>query len=649
MELKYQTLFSSMRIGHVTFKNRILSAPISLQELSPDCFLSQENIAFFELRAKGGAANVTIGGAVPSSSGSGHTKELRLDDPLIMPSLTHAARTIKRHNAIPSIEFYHAGKYAGIPNIENPHPKFKPYGPMREVTPDGIVIEQMDEDMMNRIADEFAMAAKKVKEAGFEMIMIHAGHGWLFSQFMTPANQRDDQYGGTLENRMRFPIMIVEAMRSAVGPGFPIHFRMNANELYKEGHGLDEAVKIAKLMENHVDLLDISAGNNCDPESYVTTIPSMFLPHAVFSQWAAEIKKNVKIPVSVVAGITEPELAEEILANGTADFVEMGRALIADPFLPKKAREGRDEDILKCMKCLSCISTIVSTRDTACALNPVIGEEELYFSPAGKPERLKKVLVAGGGPGGMMAALTAAKRGHEVILCEKSDKLGGQILCEQHVDFKKNYYGYSQWLIHQLSKQKNAEVRLNTKVTPELVAALAPEAIICAIGAEPIIPNIPGIDDKKVIFCKDLEKEDLHIGQKVVVIGAGLVGTESAIHFLRHEKDVTLVEAREDFAIDANMYHKIALGVELKKGIHLKVNSKVKEITKEGVVVINQEGSEEVYPADTVFCAVGFKSRLEEVEALRNSALEFTTVGDCIRPGKAQSAIHNGYYAAIDL
>lgn len=649
MKLKYPHLFEPIQIGHIVFKNRLFSAPISLQELSPECFLSQENIAFFELRAKGGAANVTVGQSIVQEGGSPHTKELRLHDPLILPSLTHAARTIRRHNCIPSIELSHGGKYAGIPNLENPHPKYKPYGPMHEFTPEGVEVFQLTEPMIEELAESFGHCAARAKQAGFEMLMVHAGHGWLLSQFISPTNRRDDQYGGSLENRMRFPIMALKAIRQAVGPGFPIEFRMNALELYDEGHGLDEAIRIAQHVEEYIDIFHISAGNQDVPETFVRTHPSMFLPHGVNVELAAEIKKHVDKPVAVVGAITEPDIAEEIIASGKADIVEMARALIADPFLPRKAMEGRDEDIRKCMRCHHCMDTIIVTRDTACAINPVIGEEELYFSPPAPAKTSKKVLIAGGGPGGMQAALSAADRNHQVILCEATDQLGGQIRCEAHVDFKKNYYAFRAWLIHQIEQHANIEVRLNTKVDPALVESIQPDSLICAIGAQPITPNIPGIDDPRVINCKELAEDTPNVGQRVVVIGAGLVGAETAIHFRRENKQVTLIEARDDFAIDSNIFHKMALNIELRDGIDLHLNTKVEAITKEGVVAVDSTGQQHVFAADTIFCAVGMHSLSDEREALRRSIMDFWPIGDCVQPGKVAAAVHHGYYAGIDI
>lgn len=649
MNTKYPHLFSPIKIGNVTFKNRIFSAPISLQELSPECFLNQENIAFFELRAKGGAANVTIGCGIVHEEGRGHIKELRLNDPMIMPSLTHAARSIRRHNCIPSIELQHAGKFAGLPNLENPAPKYTPYGPMREEHPNGTIVHEMDENMMRMLADSFAQSAKRAKDAGFEMLMVHGGHGWLFSQFMSPKNQRNDKYGGSLENRMRFPLMILESVRNAVGSGFPVEFRMNALELFDGGHSVEEAIEMAKMVEKYVDIIHVSVGNQHVQETFVHTHPSMFMPHGLNADLAAEFKKQVKIPVAVVGAITDPEKAEEIIASGKADIVEMGRALIADPFLPTKAKEGRDEDIVKCMRCHVCMDTIIHTHDTACALNPVIGEEELYFSPPPPPSKSKVVLVVGGGPGGMKAALTAAERGHRVILCEMTGDLGGQIRCERHVDFKKNFHQYGKYLIHQVKKHKNIAICLNTKVTKELVEELQPDSVICAIGADPIVPDIAGIDDKRVILCSELSKEDPKIGKRVVIMGGGLVGAETAVHFRREGKDVTLLELRDDFAIDANAFQKMALNIEMRNGIDVRCGMRVTAITKEGVVAVDKNGAETVFPADTIFCAVGMKSRSNEVLDLSDSVFEFVPIGDCVKPGKAQTAIHHGYYAALDL
>jgi len=614
---------------------------VSLQELSAERTLNPENIAFFELRARGGAANVTVGVANVLSSGRGHFKELEMDNPNILVGLHHVARSISRHGSVPSIELCHAGKYAGIPNLENPNPPHLPYGPIFEVI-NGTEVRQFDEGQIEHLVEAFAKSAAIVKRAGFRMLMVHGGHGWLIDQFLSPTNTRQDKYGGSLENRIRFPIMVLKAIRKVVGPNFPIELRMNATQEFPGGTDLDEAIRIAKNLDEYVDMFNISAGNQNDPECFVRTHPDMFRPHGINVELAAEIKKNVKSVVSTVGAITDMDLAEEYIASGKVDVIELARALLADPFLPTKIKEGRDEDIVKCMRCHYCFDTIIVTRDTACALNPIIGEEERFFAPPAPPAKLKRVLIAGGGPGGMKAALSAAERGHSVILCEASDKLGGMVLSEKNVDFKKNFYYFANtYLPAQIKKTPNIEVRMNTRVTPELVDDIKPDSLICAIGATPIKPPIPGIDDKRVIFATDLQRDNLEIGQRVVIIGGGLVGTESAIEFMNRGKSVTVIEMMDDYAIDANIFHKMAFGIQIRNGIDMRVGTTVTAITEEGVVATDKDGKEFVFPADTILCVVGMKSRTPETEALRSKVNEFLPIGDCVVVGSAVAAIHN--------
>lgn len=649
MEMKYPHLFSPLKIGNLTLRNRIICSPISLPELTAECFPTTEDIAFYEMRARGGAAVVTLGDCiVESATGQSHEKQTHIDDPMVVPSLTTNSRNIKRHGALAAIELSHGGKFAGIPNLENPNAKSEAFGPMDEIV-NGYPVKQMPEEVILHLVQAYKTAAARARFAGYDIVVLHAGHGWLLSQFMSPTNQRKDQYGGSLENRLRFPILVAKAVREAIGPRMAIDFRMNFDELYEGGMHLDEAIRVAEIMQDYVDSLHISAGNQHVPNCFVRTHPSMFLPAGVNVEAAAEIRKHVRIPVIVVGGINDPAMAEEIIASGKADAVAMARTLIADPFWPQKAREGRDGDLVRCMHCFACMGSIIGLRDVVCALNPLAGRETEYEASRYPAPRSKRVLVAGGGPGGMYAAMTAARRGHTVTLCEASGALGGQILCEAHVDFKKDYYAFAQCLIRQVTEDPRITVRLNTPVTPELAEELKPDCLICAIGAAPIIPGIDGIDGPNVVFPTELRKEKPGIGQRVVIIGAGLVGCESAVHFRREGKQVTVVELRDDFAPDANAWHKMALGMELEDRICLRLGMAARRITPEGVVCINADGDEEFFPADTVFCAVGMRAPYSQVDALRNSAPEFRSIGDCNGPGKVQTAVAEGYYAAMDL
>ena len=321
---------------------------------------------------------------------------------------------------------------------------------------------------------------------------------------------------------------------------------------------------------------------------------------------------------------------------------------MADPFLPRKAMLGQEDDIVKCIRCFVCMHCLRTTRDYKCALNPVIGRELEYFTRNSPPEAALDVLVAGGGPGGMITAVTAAERGHRVRLFEASDRLGGQLAFEERVPFKRDLFDYIGVLERRMARA-GVDVNLNSRLTPEIAESLKPDAIIAAVGADSILPPIPGIDGKNVRFLPDLREDGGVFGGRVVILGGGLVGCETAIHLFRMGKQVTIVEMRDDFAADAPGFHKDAIRLELKKGIALKLNTRVVRITGEGVFCEDIEGKEVFFDADTVFCAAGLDPRLNEVEALRFCALRFYTIGDCVRPGQVTRAVSDGYYAALDL
>jgi 2,4-dienoyl-CoA reductase-like NADH-dependent reductase (Old Yellow Enzyme family)/thioredoxin reductase len=650
---KYPNLFSPIKIGNLTLKNRIIASPTSSPSVSHAEFLKKDNIAFYELRAKGGAAVVTLGDSiVHSPTGPMHPYKLPMDNPGLIPSLADTARSIKQHNCIPSLELSHGGKFANIPNFisKNTIQKDrKPYGPNHEINEDGIEIFEMPEEIIMEIVEAYGDAALTAKNAGFEMVVVHGGHGWLLNQFMSPAtNHRTDKFGASFENRMRLPLMVLDNIRSKVGPGFPIEFRMSGAEFTPGGYDIDYGVEIAKAVEDKVDLIHVSAGVHDNPDTFIITHPSMFHEHGCNVYLAEAIKKAVKkVPVATIGGLSDPAQMEEIIASGKADIVEMSRSLMADPYLPKKAMLGKDDEIVKCIRCFVCMNTLRTTRYMRCTLNPVIGRELEHQFERPKTQS-KKVLVAGGGPAGMKAALTAAERGHEVILCEKTDQLGGQIKYEEHVSFKKDMYDFSQQLARRV-ESSNIDLRLNTEVTRQLAESIAPDVIIASVGAKPIIPDIPGIISDKVKYIYELAKKSPDIGQKVVILGAGLVGCETAIHLNKLGKDVTIVEMADDYAKDAVLFHKQAITQQFEGNIELHLNTKAIAVKDEGLLCIGEDGQEKMFEADTIFCAAGMKACNELVEELRDVAPEFYALGDCVRPGQLTQAIYNGYYYALDI
>lgn len=642
----YPHLASPITINNLTFKNRILGAPMSNPELDSDCNMRKEEIAFHENRARGGLAGVAIGLGIVDAIGRSHTKEVKLYDVMSLPSLKEAANAMHRHNCNAVMELAHGGKFAnarGHGSAEGVN-----IGPNDEINGEGHPVRSMTEEDIYRVADCFGQAAKLVKEAGFDMVLIHGGHGWLLGQFSSPAmNHRTDRWGGSLENRMRFSLLVIEKVREAVGPDFPIEFRMSGAEFTKGGYGIEEGIEMAKAIDGKVDIIHVSAGVHEDPEVFVRTHPSMFIEHGCNVYLAAEIKKHVKTPVATLGGLNEPDMMEEIIATGKADIIEIARQSICDPYFPEKAFSGNKDDITRCCRCFTCFYNYLTNRTFCCAFNPVVGNE-LEHKHAFPPTTPKKVIVVGGGPGGMEAAITAAGRGHSVTLYEKNSRLGGQLLSEQYIPFKQDMYNFVKVLEGRLAKS-GVDVRLNTELTAEQAAAENADVIITAIGAKPIVPPIPGIDNEKVVGLTALHQPEPALGQKVVILGGGLVGSECAIYLDGLGKDVTIVEMKDDWAADSYFMHKNAMKIYMRdSNIKIHVNTTAKAITDKGLVCQTPEG-ELVIPADNILLAAGMKADRKTAESFYNAAPRVFETGDCIKAGRVVEAVTTGYYRAIDI
>ncbi|HCX64835.1 MAG TPA: NADH:flavin oxidoreductase, partial [Eubacteriaceae bacterium] len=583
-------------------------------------------------------------GAVTVSEGIVHTKtgkslsyaeHILLESKGVLPGLTTAARSIKRHGALATLELSHGGKFAGG------------YGPIDEVLPNGTEVSKMPVETIKEVVEAFGRGAALAQKANFDMVLVHAGHGWLLQQFLSPSNNRNDEYGGSLENRVRFTLEVLDSVRKAVGENYPIELRMSADEYSENGYGIEEAVEIAKMIEDKVDLLQVSTGSHSGG-SFDKTHPSMFMERGVNVKYAAEIKKHVSVPVATIGGLNDPQMMEDIIASGKADVVEMGRALLADPYLPKKIYQERDEEIVKCVRCFTCMSERLATGLRICALNPVIGRE-FEHNFAAPPTTPKNVLVAGGGPGGMEAALSAANRGHNVVLCEKNKVLGGALNAEKSVEFKKDLFGFTATK-KLLLERAGVEIRLNTEVTKEYAEKQDIDVLIVAVGAEPIMPNIPGIKTEKVICGNDLSDDDTKIGDEVIVLGGGLVGCEASIHLAQEGKKVTIIEMRDDVAIDANARHRPLLLARLKNaGVSIHTNTRGVEVTDTGLICKDQDDREIEFKGDTIVCSVGQRPLRKVAERLLDAAPEVIEVGDCVKPAQVTDAVFRGYYAGLYL
>ena len=653
--MKYPHLFEPLRVGNVLYRNRIFSAPTGNSDVLLGRF-TDDAIAVFEHKAKGGAAVVLPGEAVVDSVyGKSYPSELSLDSRQPAYGLSKLADRISRHGAVPSLELQHHGMKA-TPGVVTPGVGTSSnivFGPSA-CTFRGVEVQEMPEEVILEVIEKFANAAKLAQNCGFGMVLVHGGHGWLVNQFMNEhVNHRTDKWGGSMENRARLAIEICDAIHRACGRGFPVEMRISSVEGYPGGYQADYAAEFAALLEGHADIIHCSAGGFPDPvtgESDMNVVtPGMFKEQGVNIYRAETIKKRLQhTPLAVVGALSDPAFMEDVIASGKADIVEVARGLICDPDLPNKARSGRDDEIRRCMRCNCCFSNAMQRGATWCAINPEIGREHDFAQIAVTPVKREKVLVVGGGIAGMEAALTAARNGHEVILCEKSDCLGGHIRCEENVPFKKELSMYLRQQAH-LVEKAGVEIRLNTTVTPEYAKSVGADTIIAALGARPVVPPIPGIDGSNVVCADDAFAKPELVSDRAVILGGGLVGLELAIYLHGLGKQVEIVEMLPKIN---NMPNFLLVGAveqklrEEKIPVHL--GTKALRIDANGVDCENADGPVR-YEAGTVIYALGQRALAEETAALHDCATYFCPVGDCVQPRNIAEATAAARIVAEDI
>ena len=646
---KYPHLFSPIRIGNIRMKNRIIAAPTSPSMITTEGHFTPEMTAYLEEKAMGGAAVVTYGESiVHSATGKSHNKQLQLDSFGVKQGMAQTARAIHNAGAYANIQLSHGGKYGGLASVGGDQDRCEQaYGVSHEITPAGEV-QEMSKDMILEIVESYKTGAKLCKDCGFDMVQVHAAHGWLFSQFLSPVlNQRTDEFGGSLENRARFLLLALDAVRQGVGPRFPIEIRLSGDDLTETGLGMEDCVKVAQMVEDKVDLFNISCGNHEDPDLFCRTHPSAFFPRGVNVYLAAEIKKHVKKPVACVGSLKDPAHMEEIIATGQADIVEIGRALLADPYLPKKALEDQADQITPCLRCYECFGETGRSETVKCTVNPAMGQQLPGKYPKKEPGKCKKVLIAGGGPAGMQAAVTAASRGHDVTLVEKADKLGGNLHPAGAPYFKDDIVKFCSVLMKRVAEAK-VNVILNTEVTPEYVKKADPDVLFVAIGSDEFCPPIKGMELPHVIMAVDAELHPEKLGNKVAIMGGGLVGGEAAVSFHHEGRECTIIEMKGAVAEEVNSFYRGGLMPEIEKSAVCYVNTKVKEIVPEGVLC-EKDGKDFIIKADSVVCALGFRSPYDKVDALCDTVDESYIIGDCRNVGQIYHAVNEAYYAAMRI
>ena len=678
---KLEHLLAPVTLAGTQFRNRIFAAPMGLEYYPADNLHPGDDfIAFFERKAQGGAATVCVGSAVADNARSAVGPTLRLDDPSALNPLFRLATNISRHGAVADIELQHCGPnaYYSALGLGN-----QIYGAYDQINGMGIEVKAMPEEVICETIEKFGDAAQTAKRAGYEMIMVHAGHGWLFNQFLGPKNDRNDIWGGSMENRARFVNAICDNIKKKCGRGFPVCVRISGTEVIPEGYDIDYGVEIAKHLDGHCDLINVSVGaHEAPPYVFVTTHPSMFLDEGCNVKYAAAVKKVVKqSKVSAVGALSDPEYMEEIIASGQADIVFLARQMMADPDLPVKIQSGKEDEVRKCLRCFECFSGAFNKKCHYCAINPEIGfeREQHYADPL--PRFQKKVVVIGGGPGGMQAALTAHERGHEVILFERSGELGGALRCEKYVPFKKKVQNYLDLQAHLIEK-RGIECRLNTEVTPEMAKELHADVILIAAGAAPLKPSIKGIDGSNVMSAEHAYLNADKVGEKAVILGGGLSGIELAIYLSGLGKKAVILEMANTLNFGGNVLHAMAARHQLKLlNVEVVTSTMAVEIKEKGVVgqyvgdqyspaencetivkgglnsVINSQppvsgkevGHQQLYEADTVIYALGQVPRSTLLEKMQGCAPMVLSIGDCVQPKNMLTANAVAYSVARDI
>jgi 2,4-dienoyl-CoA reductase-like NADH-dependent reductase (Old Yellow Enzyme family)/thioredoxin reductase len=657
---QYQNVFSSFRFGNVEVKNRIETPPMLACMATPDGFVTREMIEFYQSFARGGAGIVTIGdSAIDFEFARGHFGQLNLGDDRVVPGLNTLVEAVQKYGAKISIELDHSGRLSP-PRVINGR---NPIGPSPLPTKgeemaaqmEGrkvIQVTEMNQEMINQVIEHFAMASYRCMTAGFEMVMIHGGHGQLLSQFVSPySNKRTDSYGGSLENRARFVIEVLTAIRGKVGNKLALEYRISGDELVPGGMHEEETIEFIRMIQDKIDLINVSVGGMIAEPKYMTHMAQpYYFPYAYNVPRAEKIKKAVKIPVTCVGSIIDLEMADKIIAEGKADIVAMGRAHIADPEIVNKTYRGELDDIRPCLRCNVCGERPKDFLPVRCAVNPVIGRE-VEYRYLRRAERKKKVIIVGGGLAGMEAAIIASSRGHQVTLYEKKEALGGTLRIAASPSFKIDMRRYLKWIIKKTQKS-SVEVKLLVEATADSIKEMKPDVVIVAVGAEPIIPEIPGIKKPIVVWAGDVDTGKTPIGKQVLVVGAGLTGCETGLQLAQQGRKVKIIDMidEQEIAKDTSFVNRITL-IELlhQNNVEFKTEVELKEITDRGAIVTDKKGNRFEITADNVILSLGLKSLKATVKSFQGLAREVYAIGDCSSPRNLMAAIHDAFTIAAEL
>ncbi len=662
MAQPYPHLLSPIQCGKFIFKNRMQSSN-SLPHFSqgPEKYPADPTIAHFLGRAKSGAAFVTLAGfedsinapQFPDTLDMSHFPEFDLRDALCQNYMVELIEAMHYEGTLVSGSLFSANKTFRYEN-ENGQVEIIDANPPIDMSlgATSMIIQQAGDEVsaedLVKIAKSYGQKTAFYKRLGFDAVTIHMSYrAQLPGQLLSPlSNKRTDEYGGSFENRCRFPLLMLEEVKKAAGSDMLVEIQFSAEEP-EGGYTVEEGLEFLKLAQPYVDIVQVRSAEG-DPNH-----PIPFeLRHTPFLELAARIKAaGLDFLVSNVGGFFYPEEADRAIAEGKLDLVAMARAWISNPDYGQMLYEDRADDLVPCLRCNKCHGRGKhDIMTTVCSVNPKFGFEAVDRYLASPVTKVKDIAIIGGGPGGMRTAIYLADRGHKVTIYEAEGELGGAIRHSDYIPFKWTLKDYKDYLIAQVAK-RDIKVLLNTRVTPDMVAGRY-DAVIAAVGAQPIIPNIPGVDSANVTVATDAIMHADKIGDQVVVIGGGEVGVETGMFFAQMGKEVTVVEMRDELAADTTVMHYRSMFQEAWESIptfHYVLNATAKAITPDHVTYTDKDGVDHDLPAQSVILSVGMRAKKDEALSFYGAGDHFYMVGDCYKPGTIQTTNRSAYVTAVKI
>ena len=628
-------LFSPFRFKDLTLKNRIVLPALASFLIEDDGSITEKTVNHYRLRAAGGPAMVITEACAVSQEGIVSNHQARIYDDRFIKGLSKIARAIKSEGAIPAIQIHHAGRQTSAKII-----KQKPLSPspLRCPTIRGDV-EPLTIEGIQILVEKFGDAGVRAMEAGFELIEIHGAHGYLINQFFSRfSNIREDGYGGNTGGRARFAREVVLEIRRRLGAEFPLSFKISAQEFVSDGLTVEESIRILKILVNAgIDIVQVSAGNDATPEWICQ--PS-FMKKGCLVGSAERIRKALDLPVMTVGRINDPLMANKIIETGKADLVCIGRGLMADPKMPKKAMQGRFDDIRTCIACNTCMESIFRKGRVECLVNPALGrEKELEIRLVKTP---KKVMVIGGGPGGLNAAWVATRRGHDVQLFERQPQLGGQLKLGSVSNFKRELLNMIRFQKRQLERFK-VQCHLDHEVTAEIIKQVNPDVVVLATGSVPLVPSVEGIESEIVVSIHSILNSNRPLPKRTTIIGGGAAGCEIALHLSEYGSPVAIVETLPKIGGNLETMTKKILIKKLKENnVRIITESKLLKVEDNGVVIIDKNKNETFIKTQRVVIAVGYQSDNRLYDQIKSFGYEIHRIGDCLEARSAKEAIYEG-------